>query len=218
MTGSATSPAEAGAAALILALRSGGITDRRILDAFESVPRRLFLEGRDVAGADRDIDLPAPCGQTANAPSTVARMIDALRPAPEHKVLEVGCGSGYAASILARLSAHVVTLDRYRTLVELASARFASLRLSNAAALHADGLEGWPRHAPFDRILVSGAVDHVPQPLIDQLADRGVLVAAMGPRAGQKLVRVTRDGLSIGREELGPIRLSALVEGVARRL
>jgi protein-L-isoaspartate(D-aspartate) O-methyltransferase len=208
----------AGLAGLLMALRSKGVTDRRVLAAFEAVPRALFLDALDRGRAYKDYALPAPCGQTATAPSTIGLMLQALGVAAEHKVLEIGCGSGFQAALLGRLAAQVVTLDRYRTVVEFAAGRFATLRIENVAAVAADGFEGHPRGAPFDRIILSGAHDHVPQPLIDQLADRGMLLAPVGRASPQTLVRITRDGLSIRREEIGGVRMPQLIEGMARRL
>jgi protein-L-isoaspartate(D-aspartate) O-methyltransferase len=204
-------------AALAMKLRSLGLADPRLIGAFEMIPRRLFVPARYHEDAYADRAVPIECGQTLNAPSTVARILAALDLRPGQSVLEIGCGSGYQAAILAAYGARVVTIDRYRTLIELAEGRFASLKLT-INALAGDGLEGYPRTAPYDRILIDGSVPRVPPVLMDQLADKGVLIAPVGPGDKQTLVRITRDGRLYNRVELGPARFVPLVEGMASRL
>ena len=205
-------------AAMVLKLRSLGIIDGRLLSAMESVPRRLFVPAPHQAVANLDRPAPIECGQDISAPSMVAKMVTALDVSSEHKVLEIGCGSGYQAAVLSRLADRVVTLDRYRTLIELAEDRFAALRLGNVTALVADGLDGYARHAPYDRILIAGAVEKIPGPVLDQLAENGILVAPVGTGTVQTLVRIVRDGRLIHRREFGTARFVPLVEGVAKRL
>jgi protein-L-isoaspartate(D-aspartate) O-methyltransferase len=148
-------------ASLVMRLRALGLAEPRLVGAFETVPRRLFVPARYHEDAYADRAVPIECGQTLQAPSAMAGALKALDPRPGQAILEVGCGSGYQAAVLAALGARVVTLDRYRTLVELAEDRFASLKLS-VTALAADGFDGFSRHAPYDRILVDGAVARVP--------------------------------------------------------
>ncbi|HUG62323.1 MAG TPA: protein-L-isoaspartate(D-aspartate) O-methyltransferase [Methylomirabilota bacterium] len=204
-------------ASLTMKLRSIGLSDARLLGAFETVPRRLFAPARFHEDAYLDRAVPIECGQTLSAPSTVALGLQALGAGAGQAVLEIGCGSGYQAAILARIGARVTTLDRYRTLVDLASDRFATLKLT-VEALAADGFEGFARRAPFDRIIVDGAVTRVPPALMDQLADKGVLVAPVGDGQTQTLVRITRDGRLFNRTEMGTVRFVPLVEGLASRL
>lgn len=206
------------AAELLLKLRSLGIADTRLLSAMEAVPRRFFMGARYQQGAYLDRPVPIECGQTMSAPSTVAKMVTALEVKPEHKVLEVGCGSGYQTAVLAKLADRVVTLDRFRSLIELAEDRFTALKIGNVTAIAGDGLDGFPRHAPYDRILVAGAMEKVPSVLMDQLADRGVLVAPVGSGAVQTLVRIFREGRLLHRRDLGTVRFVPLVEGVAQKL
>jgi len=202
---------------LVMKLRAQGLP-ARVLAAIETVPRALFLSKLYQAEAYADRALPIECGQTMTAPSVVATAVAALEVASDHKVLEVGCGSGYEAALLATLAARVITLERYRTLVDLAESRFATLRIGNVSALHGDGVEGFPRHAPYDRIMVTAGVDEVPQPLLDQLADGGLLVAPLGRMPHQRLVRMEKVGKAFASADLGPARFTPLVPGVAARL
>jgi protein-L-isoaspartate(D-aspartate) O-methyltransferase len=204
-------------AELMMRLRGQGLSDPRLLRAFETVPRRLFVPSRYHEDAYRDRAVPIECGQTLNAPSTVAHLLSVLDPQPGQKVLEIGCGSGYQAAILVALGGRVVTLDRYRTLIELAEDRFAALKVA-PKALAADGFEGLAAEAPYDRIIVDGAVQRVPSALMDQLADHGVLLAPVGTGPSQTLVRIVRDGRLFNRTEIGAVRFVPLVEGLASRL
>lgn len=204
-------------ASLLMRLRSAGIDDPALLRAFETVPRRLFVPAscHDDAYADRSV--PIECGQTLGSPSAMAAALRALAVKPGHSVLEIGCGSGYQAALIDACGGRVVTLERFRTLVDLAEDRFTALKRP-VTVVHADGFDGWPRNAPYDRIIVDGAVERIPAALMDQLSDKGVLVAPVGSGAGQKLVRIVRDGRLYNRTELGPCRAVPLVEGLASRL
>jgi protein-L-isoaspartate(D-aspartate) O-methyltransferase len=204
-------------AAMIMRVRSRGLDDPRMLRAIEAVPRRFFVPARDKDEAYADRAVPIECGQTLTAPSVMAQVLRALDPAPGQQILDIGCGSGYQAAVLATFGARVVTLERYRTLVDLAEDRFTALKLP-VSVVAADGLEGFSRHAPYDRIVVNGAVARVPAALMDQLGDRGVLVAPVGTGLSQTLVRIVRDGRLYNRTEIGTVRFVPLVEGLASRL
>jgi protein-L-isoaspartate(D-aspartate) O-methyltransferase len=206
-------------AALILALRTLGIADRRVLNAMETVPREVFVpeEWREQAYEDRA--LPIACGQTISAPSVVAQMTAALAVGDRHTVLEIGTGSGYQTAILARLARRVTTIDRYRTLVKAAEARWQALGITNITAIVADGREGWPRQAPFDRILVTAAAEKAPARLVAQLVDGGILVAPVGPADGvQRLTAFRKDGTRVDTRDLGGVRFVPLMEGVAQNM
>lgn len=204
-------------ARLILGLRARGIGDTQLLAAIEATPRDLFIAARDRALAGEDRPLPIECGQTISAPSVVAVMLDALRLEPEHKLLEVGCGSGYAAAIAARLVRQVYGVDRYRTLVDLAKSRFATLKLTNIEVYVRDGHTGDPLHAPFDRILVSAAAPEIPSVLVAQLVPEGILVVPVGPAGGtQRLMRVIKTDPRPRIDDLGAVRFVPMVSGVAK--
>ena len=204
----------------LLGLRQRGIRDTRVLRALELVPRERFVGEEQIALAFADQALPIDCGQTISQPYVVAAMSEALAMKPEHKVLEIGTGSGYQAAILAHLGKSVVSIERYRTLAEEARARLASLGLANVTVLIGDGAEGAPDYGPFDRIVVTAATPEIPHPLQEQLKPGGILLAPLGPRDGvQMLTRFekTTDGRLIA-EELMAVRFVPLVAGKAASL
>lgn len=203
----------------LLRLRRQGHTDHRLISALEAVPRRLFVPhgARESAYVERP--LPIECGQTISAPELVAAMTAALAVGPQHQVLEIGTGSGYQAAVLARLARHVYTIDRFRTLVELARLRFGTLKIDNITTLVGDGTLGWPANASFDRIIVTAAAEEVPLALFAQLRADGVLVAPVGPiEETQTLVRYERIGGRLTEKRLGSVRFVPLIPGVAERL
>jgi protein-L-isoaspartate(D-aspartate) O-methyltransferase len=204
---------------LILALRSQGVTETRVLDAIEATPREMFVPELFTDRSWEDSALPIACGQTISQPFIVGLMTQALEVEPRHRVLEIGTGSGYQTAVLARLSRYVYTIERYRTLLTEAEARLKKLDLLNVITRFGDGGEGWPEQAPFDRIMVTAAAPGEPQALLNQLKPNGVLVAPVGRGAVQALVRYVADGSGgFRRESLGDVRFVPLVEGVAREL
>jgi protein-L-isoaspartate(D-aspartate) O-methyltransferase len=202
---------------LIMSLRNQGIRDQAILEAMERTPRELFLGPSFEAMAYADQALPIACGQTISQPYVVAFMTDRLRLNDRCKVLEIGTGSGYQTAILSLLCRRVYTIERYRTLAKEAEERFKQLGLTNITQMVADGYKGWPKQAPFDRIIVTAAAKEVPPALSDQVAVGGVMVIPLeeGPM-NQELIRITRDEQGFMRERLLPVRFVPLVEGVAR--
>ncbi|MER2604319.1 MAG: protein-L-isoaspartate(D-aspartate) O-methyltransferase [Siculibacillus sp.] len=206
-------------ARLVLSLSSKGLHDRRILAAIEELPRSLFVAVAWHAKALEDRPVPIECGQTVDAPSTLGLAYQAADIAAEHRVLEIGTGSGYGTALLSSLCTKVYTVERYRTLADLALERFATLELGNVVPSVHDGLEGFPRNAPFHRIVLDGAVETVPQTLLDQLAPQGVLVAPIGrPGEMQALTRFVRRDRGIEVEPVCPTRRVALVPGRAAAL
>lgn len=210
---------EQGKIELIMGLRRQGIRDKRVLSAIERVPREKFISGTFRKQAYEDHALPIECGQTISQPYIVAYMTEQLQVGERMKVLEVGTGSGYQAAVLARLCRRVYTIERYRTLLKDALKRFDDLNIHNITAKVGDGAQGWPEQAPFDRIIVTAAAPAVPQKLVEQLKEGGLMVvpvAVSGGRGEQKLVRIERTGEGVKREELLPVRFVPLVEGVAK--
>ena len=204
---------------LIFALRSHGVTDPRVLDAFEKTPRAAFLDRSFKDRAWEDLPLPIACGQTISQPAVVAMMTEALALEPHMRVLEIGTGSGYQAAILARLAAEVVSVERYRALSDLAAARLAVLRITNVSLQVADGHEGWPEGAPYDRIIVTAAAAAVPAALVEQLAPEGILVAPVGPQGGvQELMRCRHGAGGLVGERIADVRFVPLTPGVAEIL
>lgn len=194
----------------ILELRQAGITDARTLSALERTPRTDYAPGHLDGLAYDDIALPLAHGQAMTKPSTVGRVIAALAVQPNDVVLEVGTGSGYQSAALASLAHKVVTLDRWSGLIADARARFGVARLMRVFAHTADGLEGWAADAPYDRIVVNGAVADLPPALLAQLKPDGILLAPVGEGETQRLVRY-RNGV---REDLGPVKFAALEPGL----
>jgi protein-L-isoaspartate(D-aspartate) O-methyltransferase len=204
----------------LLTLRRRGIGDAAVLRAMDQVPREHFVEASYADLAYADQALPICCGQTISQPYVVAYMTEQLSVQPEHRVLEVGTGSGYQAAILSRLAREVVTVERYRTLAEGAQARLAALGYSNVEVHIADGLSGWPERAPYDRIMVTAAAEAVPQPLVEQLASAGVMVLPLGPHHGtQQLIRIRKEeNGAISEEKLIGVRFVPLLPGRAQEL
>ena len=181
------------------------IVDTTVLDAMRAVPRHRFvLESyQDRAYADQ----PLPIGedQTISQPYIVGLMTQLLDPQPGDTVLEIGTGSGYQAAVLAELVAHVYTIEIVDVLAKRADSTLQELGYTNISVKAGDGYRGWPEHAPFDGIIVTAAPDHVPQPLVDQLADGGHLVIPVGD-AHQELRVLTRKGDNVTERTVTPVR------------
>lgn len=207
-------------ASLVLRLRSMGITDHALGNAFEATPRKAFTPDIYAADAYADRLIPLPCGQTMEAPTVLAQLIQAANLSRDATVLEIGVGSGYLSALLARLTRRVIGLERYRSLAEAARRALESQRISNVEVVLADGLSGWPAAAPYQAIIATGSVVSLPQPWLEQLAPGGHLVAPVGPAAGpQTWVHFTKgeDGTT-SQEVMGPAFAVALETGLARAL
>ncbi len=203
----------------LLGLRRRGIGDAAVLRAMEEVPRGDFVEARDAANAYADQALPIACGQTISQPYVVAFMTEGLVVRPQHRVLEIGTGSGYQAAVLSRLAREVISVERYRTLAESARERLKRLGYDNVEVVVGDGFVGYPARAPYDRIIVTAAAETIPQTLLDQLADGGVMLLPLGPHEGtQEIVKLTKMQTEVRRENLIPVRFVPLVPGQAREL
>ncbi len=206
-------------ARLILSLRSQGVSEPLVLNALEQTPRDLFTPKLFQERAWEDSALPIACGQTISQPFIVGLMTQALTIEPRARVLEIGTGSGYQTAVLSRLARLVYTIERYRTLMGEAEARFKELQLGNIITRFGDGGEGWPEQAPFDRILVTAAAPAEPKTLLAQLKPSGILVAPVGRGPIQTLKRYLGDGKGSFREEvLCDVRFVPLLDGVAREL
>jgi protein-L-isoaspartate(D-aspartate) O-methyltransferase len=203
----------------VLDLRRRGIMDAAVLRAMEEVPREEFVMPANAGSAYTDRAMPIMCGQTISQPYVVAYMTEQLKLGPTHHVLEIGTGSGYQAAVLSRLAASVTSIERYRTLADSARSRLQALGFDNVEVRHGDGAAGAPDRAPFDRIIVTAAAEEVPQPLLAQLVEGGVMVLPLGPRHDhQSLVRLTRTGDGAERTDLIGVRFVPLLSGAAREL
>lgn len=203
----------------LLGLRRHGITDAAVLRAMDEVPREHFVTRESAGAAYADQALPIACGQTISQPFVVAFMTTQLALRPEHRVLEVGTGSGYQAAVLSRLAREVVSIERYRTLADSARERLASLGFTNVEVVTGDGLMGVPEKAPFDRIIVTAAAEEIPQALLDQLVEGGIMVLPLGPHHdGQVIVSLTKTKQGVERQNLIGVRFVPLLPGKAREL
>jgi protein-L-isoaspartate(D-aspartate) O-methyltransferase len=175
-----------------------GIRDKRVLDAMMRVPRHLFIEGPARSSAYDDMALAIGDGQTISQPYMVAVMTELLELAGSERVLEIGTGSGYQAAVLSELSREVYTVERIPTLADQAALRLRSLSYDNVHVKAGDGTLGWPEKAPFDRIIITAASPGVPEPLLGQLGENGILVIPVGSRHSQQLLRLrkTEKGMS----------------------
>ena len=202
-----------------LALRRRGISDQAVLRTMEAVPREVFVAAGDRDLAYRDSALGIACGQTISQPFVVAYMTEQLQLQKGHKVLEIGTGSGYQAAVLSRLCAHVLTIERYRTLADTARDRLEALGYYNIEVMYGDGFDIPAGAGDFDRIIVTAAMEKIPEKLQERLLPRGILIAPVGPHHGtQTLVRVTRTDSGFERKELVDVRFVPALPGIAREL
>ena len=201
----------------LFALRSKGVTDKRVLQAMEEVDRGVFLTGLFAERAYDDTPLPIACGQTISQPSVVGLMTQALAVSPRDKVLEVGTGSGYQAAVLAKLARRVYTVDRHKRLVQQAKSVFDALDLHTITTITGDGSHGLPDQAPFDRIIVTAAAEDPPGPLLAQLKIGGIMVVPVGQSdTVQSLIRVRKTETGLDYDELRTVRFVPLLEGLGR--
>jgi protein-L-isoaspartate(D-aspartate) O-methyltransferase len=203
----------------LLTLRRRGIGSAAVLKAMDEVPRERFVGAGLAGSAYADQALPIACGQTISQPYVVAYMTEQLELKPEHRVLEIGAGSGYQAAVLSHLVQEVVTIERYRTLADIARERLKGLGIRNVEVIAGDGFAGCAERAPFDRIIVTAAAESVPQPLVDQLAGDGIMILPLGPHEGvQDLVKLRKTKEGLTRESLISVRFVPLLPGQAREL
>ena len=196
-------------------LRQSGISDTEVLSALERTPREDFVLSNFSDQAYENTALPIEQGQTISQPYIVAFMTQALELCPRMRVLEIGTGSGYQASVMSKLCRRVYTIERYRSLLRQAEERFRVLALHNIVTKLGDGRLGWPEQAPFERIIVTAAASDIPQALMEQLAVGGIMVIPVGESGrNQDIIRIRRGEGGINSEKLLPVRFVPLVEGV----
>lgn len=193
-----------------------GISDPTVIRAMKKVPREHFVPEHLRHYAYTDGPVPIGYEQTISQPYIVALMTEELRVSPNDRVLEVGTGSGYQAAILAEIGCEVYTIEIIEPLAKSAEQRLKELGYTNVKVKVGDGYLGWEEYAPFDRIIVTCAPKEVPQPLIDQLADGGIMVIPMGPEGFQYLYRIKKKGGMIETEEITPVSFVPLTGPHAR--
>ncbi|MBS0528275.1 MAG: protein-L-isoaspartate(D-aspartate) O-methyltransferase [Proteobacteria bacterium] len=202
-----------------LSLRRRGISEQRVLRAMDAIPREAFVEPADRDNAWRDTALGIACGQTISQPFVVAYMTERLELRDDHRVLEIGTGSGYQAAILSRLSRQVVTIERFRTLADRARARLKQQHCDNVEVLLGDGFDVPADAGQFDRIMVTAAMEQIPDALTHRLEPDGLLIAPVGPHNGrQTLVLVRQTAGGPVRKELVDVRFVPALPGIAREL
>ncbi|TKT73371.1 protein-L-isoaspartate(D-aspartate) O-methyltransferase [Afipia massiliensis] len=202
-----------------LNLRQRGISDQAVLKAMGDVPRELFVTSLDRGYAYRDTPLGIACGQTISQPFVVAYMTEQLDLEPGHRVLEIGTGSGYQAAILSKLSREVVTLERFRTLADRARLVLKELQCTNVDVILGDGFDLPETLGTFDRIMVTAAMEEIPEALLGRLEPNGILIAPVGPMNDRQfLIRVIRTADGFERQELVAVRFVPALQGIAREL
>jgi protein-L-isoaspartate(D-aspartate) O-methyltransferase len=177
-------------------IRARDVRDPRVLEALSRVPRERFVPEKSRAEAYEDHPVPIGHGQTISQPYIVAYMTEALRVERSHRVLEIGTGCGYQTAVLAELAREVYSVEVIPELAAAARERLAALGYANVHVTAGDGHHGWAEHAPYDRILVAAAAESVPQPLVEQLVDTGILVIPVGDR-NQELRVLQRHGTRV---------------------
>ena len=197
---------------MIMRLRSRGISNTNVLRAIEQTPRSLFVPNALKMQSYDECDIPIDCGQSLLAPLTTAILCQTLDVRPEHKVLHIGTGSGYSVAVLAKLCTRIYSVERYKTLSDVAETRLKTL-VNNTVLRHGDGRFGWRGQAPFDRIIMCASVRIMPSALIEQLTNNGRIVAvingqlSVAERKNSKVVEETVMALEIPSLETGKSKI-----------
>ena len=202
-------------ALLMLKLRQNGVSNLQVLKSIETIDRSYFVSKSFLNRSLEDIPLPIECGQTISKPSLVAFMTQHLEIPHRGKVLEIGTGSGYQTAILARLSSRVYSIERYKKLVDIAKVRLANLNISNVIILLKDGFFGYSPQAPFDRIIITAAVEEIPRLVITQLKIGGIMIVPVGlSNQKQSLLKVVKTEKGLDIKELMSVRFVPMTEGL----
>jgi protein-L-isoaspartate(D-aspartate) O-methyltransferase len=188
-----------------------GIHDKLTLSAMKEIPRHLFVPPPYDKSAYEDCPLPIGNGQTISQPYIVALMTELLALQPNDTVLEIGTGCGYQAAVLATLVRTVTSIERIPEVAELAKANLAAIGCKNVDVIVGDGTLGFPQNAPYDGIIITAAAPSVPRPLIEQLAEGGRLIAPVGGRDIQELIRIIRKGESFKEDHHAGVRFVPLI-------
>lgn len=197
---------------LIDFLVASGIQNPNVLEAVRCLPREQFVSQAMMHQAYDNNALPIGQGQTISQPYIVAKMTEILELSRTSKVLEVGTGSGYQTAVLAQLVDHVFSIERIKSLQWEAKRRLKQLDIYNVSTKHGDGWQGWAVKAPFDAIIVTAAAESVPEALLHQLAEGGIMVIPVGTE-DQQLLKITRQGDTFTSEVVEVVRFVPLVAG-----
>ena len=180
-----------------------GVLDEKLLNVMRETPRHLFVPKALSRAAYDDNPLPIGYGQTISQPYMVALMTEILELRGDEKVLEIGAGSGYQAAILSRLAKRVVTVERVKELAERTKRLLKKYKYNNIVVIHGDGTRGYEKEAPYNAVMITAAAPEIPRRIIDQLADSGRIVAPVGPRYHQELVRIKKVNGKLQKEYFG---------------
>lgn len=192
-------------------IEARGITDQLVLDAMTNVPRHLFVGEALMDQAYGDFPLPIGERQTISQPYIVAEMTQALQLTPDDRVLEIGTGSGYQAAVIAQIAYRVYTIERIRSLYDIARKLFDRLKYHNIITKYGDGTIGWKEESPFDAIIVTAGAPRIPKFLVSQLAVGGRLIAPVGSRHSQELIKLYKDKDTIRTTNFGGCRFVKLI-------
>lgn len=199
---------------LVDGIRSKGISDEKILDAIENIPRHFFLDSAFDEVAYEDRAFPIGEGQTISQPYTVAYQTQLLEIKPFEKVLEIGTGSAYQAAVLAEMGTQVFTIERQKKLFDLNKSFGYLKKYHNIKFFYGDGYEGLPTYAPFDKILITAAAPEIPQKLIEQLKPGGMMVIPVGTGEVQRMMRITKmNNNALSEEVFDHFSFVPMVEG-----
>ncbi len=199
---------------MVLRLRGRGISDNAVLRAIELVPRKYFIPPTQAEHSYSERALPIDCGQTINAPMSVALMSQLLALKGDEKLLTIGLGSGYHAAILSKIVTRVYAVERYKKLIKSAETQFDKQDIMNVVIRHGDGRYGWPGQAPFDRIILTCALRAAPEALLGQLAPNGILLAVID----EQLIRFDKARSKVSETVIMPLTLDMIEAGKSRTL
>jgi protein-L-isoaspartate(D-aspartate) O-methyltransferase len=206
------------ARAALVEIVARGVSSPRVLDVMREMPRHVFVPEHGIEEAYADYPLPIGHGATISQPTIVGMMSEALALEGFERILEIGTGSGYQAAVLGRLAHHVDTVEVVPELAARARRALGKLGIKNVVVHLGDGWSGLPDLAPFDRIVVTAAPDHLPEALVEQLSEGGLLVLPVGPQSrDQRLERHQKREGRLVREDLGAVRFVPMVHGVRPR-
>ena len=199
---------------LVQGIREKGIKDERVLAAIETIPRHFFLDPAFERIAYEDRAFPITAGQTISQPYTVAYQTELLEIKKYDKVLEIGTGSAYQASVLAEIGAMVYTIERQKALYDFVGDFFFLKSYPNIKRFYGDGYAGLPSYGPFDKVIVTAAAPYIPPKLIEQLKPGGIAVIPVGDDNGQKMIRISKDADgNVHEEELGDFVFVPMLTG-----
>ena len=199
---------------LMLKLRKLGVTNHKILSTFEKIPREKFIDKELSFKAYNNNALPIDCNQTISQPAVVAKMTEILEPNISSKVLEIGTGSGYQTAVLSCLFKRIYTIERHKLLFQKAKKVMTNLNIKNVVFYHGDGLKGWPAKFLFERIIITAVAKILPNKIIEQLSDGGILVLPLTQKNEQYITKIVKKKNKIFLKKYWKVRFVPLVPGV----